>query len=83
MQTIMIEFKIDKNTWQSLDAEKERHELGSLIDGILKKADLGKWSGSAERGNTIIIYCMVEDETAALETITAELAGHKLIKFLV
>ena len=69
MPTIMIEFKIDENTWQNLDTDKERHELSTLIDNILIKADLGKWSGSAVRGHTLIFYCMVDDETLALETI--------------
>jgi hypothetical protein len=28
--------------------------LSSLIDNILKKADLGKWSGSAVRGHVVV-----------------------------
>ena len=82
MHTIMIEFKIDENTWENLDTEKERHELSSLIDNILKKADLRKWSGSAVVGHSFLFYCLVEDETLALETLTTALAGHKFI-FLV
>ena len=83
MPTIMIEFKINENTWQNLDTDKERHELSALIDNILKKADLGKWSGSAVRGHSLIFYCMVDNETLALEALTTALAGHKFISFLV
>ncbi|KJS30254.1 MAG: hypothetical protein VR64_16165 [Desulfatitalea sp. BRH_c12] len=82
MQTIKIEFKIDKTTWQGLDAEKERHGLRQLINNALKRSAHGKWVGSYARDTSLVFYCMVTDETLARNTVQKELSGHHLIRFL-
>jgi len=82
MQTIKFEFKIDKTTWQGLDADKERAGLRQLIDDALKHSGVGKWAGSAARGTSLVFYCMVSDETLARNTVQKELNGHQLIRFL-
>ena len=45
MHTIQIEFKIDRKTWLTLDAEHERSQLSQGINNALKEAKVGWWSG--------------------------------------
>lgn len=82
METITLEFKIDKSTWQQLDPEQERHLLSIELDDLLKKHQIGKWSGSAEKAHSLIFYCLVDDAALAWETISNALAGNKLIRFI-
>ena len=82
METIILKFKIKKDIWQNLDTDKERFELSQLIDDILKRSDLGKWTGSASKGATLIFYCLVKDQTLARDSILRGLAGHELISYL-
>jgi hypothetical protein len=50
MQTLLIEFRItDAKAWESLDGDQERQEVARLIDDALKRAEAGKWTGSAQR----------------------------------
>jgi len=42
MQTIKLEFRMDKATWQGLDADKECAGLRMLIDDALKHSGVGK-----------------------------------------
>ena len=82
MQTIKLEFRMDKATWQGLDADKERSGLRQLIDDALKRSGVGKWAGSAARGTSLVFYCMVTDEDQARSTVRKELSRHHPIRFL-
>lgn len=63
MQTLLIEFRItDAKAWESLDGDQERQEVTRLIDDALKRAEAGKWTGSAQRRTSILFYCQVKDE---------------------
>jgi hypothetical protein len=83
MNTIQIEFKVDRKTWPTLDAEKERLELAQIIDRALKQAEVGYWTGSAQRRTSLIFHCMVKDELVARHTLLKNLEDNPLIRFLV
>jgi hypothetical protein len=80
--TIKFEFKMDPETWQALDTQKERYEMSQLIDQALKGAGLGVWVGSYARRTSLGFYCMVTDEALARITVQKALSGHHLIRFL-
>ena len=83
METIRFEFKIDRKTFSVLDAEKERIELAKIIDGALRDAGVGWWTGSSLKRTSMVFFCQVNDELVARDTILKKLSGHPLIRFMV
>ncbi len=83
METIRFVFEIDSQTLSTLDTEKERIELAKIIDGALRDADVGWWTGSSLKGTSMVFFCQVNDELVARDTLLKKLSWHPLIRFLV
>ena len=83
MKTVSFIFNIDRKTWSTLDAGKERIVMARIIDGTLRDTKVGWWTGGAVKGTSLVFYCMVTDELVAKHTLLKELSGHPLTRFLV
>jgi hypothetical protein len=77
VQNIFAQIQLKSKIGQGFDLDQERYELSQKFNSALKRANLGQWTGSAIKSDSLVFYFLVTDIEQAGDVITNCFGGYE------